>query len=153
LTARYRHHFLEVNQTPSLLFDGAKTMLHELHDQGHFLAVATGKGRHGLNMVFDETGTGDYFHVSRCADESFSKPHPEMLMYIMDYLGVEADDTLMIGDTEYDLQMANNARVKSVAVSYGVHDKQRLLDQQPVACVDSIDELRDWLQNNYTMAA
>ncbi|MCW9024696.1 MAG: HAD-IA family hydrolase [Gammaproteobacteria bacterium] len=152
LTDRYRYHFLEANQTPSALFDGTKDMLHGLHEQGHFLAVATGKGRHGLDMVLDETDTRHYFHVSRCADESFSKPHPEMLMYIMDYLGVEAEDTLMVGDTEYDLQMANNARVKSVAVSYGVHDKQRLLDQQPVACVDSINELRHWLQNNYTVA-
>ena len=153
LTERYRHHFLEVNQTPSVLFAGVKEMLVDLHREGYFLAVATGKGRLGMDKAFRETETEQFFHVSRCADESFSKPHPDMLMYIMDFLGMEAEDTLMVGDTEFDLQMANNAKVQSVAVTYGVHEPTRLLEQRPLACVDNVAELHQWLKNNYTIAA
>ncbi len=153
LTERYRYHFVEANQTPSTLFPGVEDMLAELNEQGHFLAVATGKGRRGLDRVLEETNTGQYFHVTRCADESFSKPHPQMLQEIMDSLGVETNDTLMIGDTEYDLQMANNAGVPSLAVSYGVHDLARLLNCKPLDCVDDIPALRNWLQEKYILAA
>jgi len=85
------------------------------------------------------------FHTTKCADETFSKPHPQMLLDIIDELGVDAKETLMIGDTEYDLQMANNAGSAALAVSYGVHGKQRLLDCQPLSCVDSVGELSEWL--------
>ena len=152
LINRYRYHFLEVNKTPAVLFDGVVEMVQELSEQGHFLAVATGKGRAGLDKVLDQTGLREHFHVSRCADECFSKPHPQMLLEILDFIGVDANDALMIGDTEYDLQMANNAGVKSLAVSYGVHEKQRLLQQQPLDMVDDIAALRNWLQLNYTAA-
>jgi len=153
LTDRYRYHFLEVNKTPAVLFEGVSEMLQELSEQGHYLAVATGKGRRGLDKVLNETGLGHHFHVSRCADECFSKPHPQMLLEILDYVGVEAKDALMIGDTEFDLQMAQNAEVSSLAVSYGVHDIQRLLQCQPLDIVDDIAALRNWLQLNYTIAA
>ncbi len=153
LTERYRYHFVEANPTPSALFPGVEAMLDELNQQGHFLAVATGKGRRGLDRVLEETNTRQYFHASRCADESFSKPHPQMLQEIMDRLGVESHDSLMIGDTEYDLQMANNAGVQSLAVSYGVHDLARLLNCKPLDYVDDIPALRNWLQKKYKLAA
>lgn len=153
LTERFRYHFIEASPTPSTLFPGVEEMLAELNEQGHFLAVATGKGRHGLDQILKETGTGRYFHVTRCADESFSKPHPQMLHEIMGHLGVDARDTLMIGDTEYDLQMANSAGVQSLAVSYGVHDLARLLNCRPLDYVDDIPALRNWLQTKYTRAA
>ncbi|MDR9435524.1 MAG: HAD-IA family hydrolase [Thiohalophilus sp.] len=153
LTARYRYHFLESPRQPSELFAGARTMVEELHKAGHFLAVATGKGRNGLNKVLEQTGLDDYFHTTRCADECHSKPHPQMLHEIMDYLGVEADRALMIGDTEYDLLMASNAGVKSLAVTYGVHERQRLLDCQPLECVDSIKQLHGWLKEKANLAA
>lgn len=145
LVDRYRYHFLVGDRTPSPVFDGVEALLAELAQRDYFLAVATGKGRAGLDKVLDETGLHHYFHATRCADETFSKPHPQMLLELMDELGVEAHSTLMIGDTEYDLQMAQNCRAKSLAVSYGVHDKQRLLDCQPLACVDTIQELHSWL--------
>ena len=145
LTERYRHHFLDANDTPSPLFAGARELVTALHDAGHFLAVATGKGRKGLDKVLDETQLGEYFHYTRCADETFSKPHPQMLLDIMEFTGMEPEQTLMIGDTEYDLQMANNAGVKSLAVSYGVHEKPRLLACNPVACVDSVAEIKHWV--------
>ncbi len=153
LTERYRYHFVEANSTPSTLFPGVEAMLTELNEQGHFLAVATGKGRRGLDRVLEETDTGRFFHVTRCADESFSKPHPQMLLEIMEQLGVNTRDTLMIGDTEYDLQMANNAGVPALAVSYGVHDLERLLNCRPLDYVDNIPALHNWLQTKYTVAA
>ncbi|HEB85828.1 MAG TPA: HAD family hydrolase [Gammaproteobacteria bacterium] len=153
LTERFRYHFVEASPTPSALFPGVEEMLAELNEQGHFLAVATGKGRCGLDHILKETNTGRYFHVTRCADESFSKPHPQMLLEIMNHLGVDTRDTLMIGDTEYDLRMANSAGVQSLAVSYGVHDLTRLLNCRPLDYVDDIPALRNWLQTKYTRAA
>jgi len=145
LTARYRDHFFNQDKEPCELFSGARELIEELHSQDYYLAVATGKGRNGLNKVLKETGLGEYFPFTRCADESQSKPHPQMLIEIIDWFGVEAHETIMIGDTDYDLQMANNANAHSVAVSYGVHDKQRLLDCKPLACVDNIEDLQQWL--------
>jgi len=98
-----------------------------------------------LNRVLAEYGCGEFFHATRCADETFSKPHPQMLLDIMDELGMEPEQTIMIGDTEYDLQMAKNAGVNSIAVSYGVHERERLLQHQPLTCVDNIADLTAWL--------
>lgn len=142
----YRLHFLNRDQTPSCLFPGARTVLQELRERDYLLAVATGKGRQGLDKVLHETGLEDLFHATRCADETLSKPHPEMLQQIMLELGVEADETLMIGDTEYDMQMASNARAQRLAVSYGVHAAERLLRHEPLGCLDDIGELTRWLE-------
>jgi phosphoglycolate phosphatase len=144
---RYRYHFLIKNQTPSPLFPGAEEVLQELQGRGYLLAVATGKGRAGLDRVLERTGLGDLFHATRCADETFSKPHPEMLLQIMDELGVERAETVMIGDTEWDMQMARNAGTERVAVSYGVHAVERLLRHEPLTCLDSIGEISNWLQD------
>ncbi|MDH5652669.1 MAG: HAD-IA family hydrolase [Gammaproteobacteria bacterium] len=145
LVDQYRYHFLVGDKTPSPLFPGVTAMLDDLVQQDCFLAIATGKGRAGLDKVLDETGLATVFHSTRCADETFSKPHPQMLLELMDELGVETTATLMVGDTEYDLQMAHNSKAHALAVSYGVHDKSRLLECRPLACVDSIDELHHWL--------
>lgn len=147
LVERYRYHFLVGDNTPSLLFDGVLELLSALEQQGHYLAVATGKGRLGLDKVLEETGLTSVFHATRCADETFSKPHPQMLLDIMERLGADTQETLMVGDTEYDMQMASNAGTAALAVSYGVHSKQRLLKCQPVSCVDSVAEMADWLLN------
>lgn len=153
LVNHYRYHFLEVNETPSTLFEGTETLLRDLQAEGHFLAIATGKGRQGLDKVLDETGLGDLFDFTRCADEAFSKPHPQMLIDIMDNLGIEASSTLMIGDTEYDIHMAHNAGVDALAVSYGVHEKTRLLSTNPLDCVDSLLEVGEWLNHYLSKAA
>ena len=142
---RYRHYFLSEDDTPSILFEGVKTMLEDLYQQGYFLAIATGKGRYGLDMALKETDVEHLFHGSRCADESQSKPHPQMLEELMDYFAVEPMQTIMIGDTEYDLQMANNANVHGVGVTYGVHNEQRIRECNPVACLNSSEELHSWL--------
>lgn len=145
LVDRYRHYFLSADDTPSLLFEGTLAMLEELNEQGYFLAVATGKGRHGLDIALQENKVAHLFHASRCADETRSKPHPQMLDELMDFFGVEAEQSLMIGDTEYDLQMAKNANVHAVGVTYGVHDEQRIRECKPVACVSSPKDLHSWL--------
>jgi len=143
----YRYHFLTANPTSSELFEGAEQTLKNLAEAGFLLAVATGKGRAGLDKVLEETGLGGYFHATRCSDETFSKPHPLMLEQLMDELGAEASATLMIGDTEYDMQMANNAGTAALAVSYGVHERERLMQHKPLHCIDAIHELEQWLDS------
>ncbi len=145
LVERYRYHFLQKNQTPSELFPGAEEVLWDLESQGYLMAVATGKGRAGLDKVLQETGLVKLFHTTRCADETFSKPNPDMLIQIMDELGANATETLMIGDTEYDMLMAKNASAHGLAVSYGVHEAERLMQHDPLGCLDDISELTGWL--------
>ncbi len=141
---RYRHHWFSIAHT-SELFPGATETLHLLKEAGLLLAVATGKGRAGLDKVLDTTGLQTLFAATRCSDETQSKPHPQMLLEILAQLQVEPGQALMIGDTEYDLLMATNAGVSPVAVSYGVHDRERLLQHRPLVCLDNISELVDWL--------
>lgn len=143
---RYRFHFLSDNHHPATLFPGAREVLSHLREEGYLLAIATGKGRAGLERSLDESGSRGVFHATRCADESFSKPHPQMLLDIMAVLDVEPRQTLMIGDTEYDMQMAQQAGTRALAVTYGVHEKERLLSFKPLACLDHITEMVMWLK-------
>ena len=146
LVERYRHYFLGADPTPTALFEGARETLELLRDNGYWLGVATGKARRGLDKVLRETGLVGFFQATRCADETFSKPHPHMLQELMNEMGVEADKTLMIGDTEYDLLMAKNAGVKSVAMRHGVHEAQRLLNCDPLVLVDDLHSLQAWFR-------
>lgn len=145
LAARYRYHFLGDEQLPSELFPGAREVLEWLSAQGYLLAIATGKSRVGLNKSLAETGLRPFFAATRTADETRSKPHPQMLLELMDELGARPAETLMIGDTEYDLEMAQGAGVKALAVCHGVHPPERLLVHRPLACLDSLWAVRDWL--------
>lgn len=145
IVARYRHHFLGADPTPSVLFPGVVETLEGLSEAGYLLGVATGKSRRGLDLVLEETGLRRLFAATRCADETLSKPHPQMLEEVMEVLGAEPAETLMIGDTEFDMQMARNARVPAVAVAYGVHEPERLIAEGALACLDRIDELPSWL--------
>jgi phosphoglycolate phosphatase len=141
---RYRVHYLL--RDPELkLFEGVSEMLAELGARDVRMAVATGKSRVGLNRALAASGLVDVFQATRCADETFSKPNPTMLYEIMDELGVEADRAVMIGDTSHDLQMASNARMHGVGVSYGAHTRQELEAEQPQAVVESVADLREWL--------
>lgn len=148
LVERYRHYFMFTDETPSQLFDGVEALLEDLNRQNYFIAIATGKGRKGLDHALVDNRVQHLFHASRCADEARSKPHPQMLEELMDYFAVEAEETVMIGDTEYDLQMALNAGTDGVAVSYGVHEQERLQKLNPLACVHSINELHTWMCTN-----
>ncbi len=144
LADRYRAHWLG-GARRSPLFPGVEETLYLLKDEGFQLAVATGKGRRGLDKVLGETGLGKLFDVTRCSDETRSKPHPLMLNQIMHQVGADPGQTLMIGDTEYDMEMARNAGAHPVAVSYGVHEVERLQRHAPLTCLDRITELGDWL--------
>lgn len=124
-----------------ILFDGVVDTLSSLVNSGYFLAVATGKSRRGLTRALAETGVGAYFDTSRCADECFSKPHPQMLHEIGEELGVESCRMIMVGDSEWDILMANNADVRSLGVSYGAHDADRLSQSGAFACLQDISEI------------
>lgn len=143
---RYRLHFLGADPTPSVLFQGVRETIDWLGKRGYLLAVATGKSRRGLNESLATTELAQAFHATRCADETLSKPNPEMLLQIMDELGVGASETLMVGDTEYDLQMAQNAGASALAVCYGVHEPERLLRLEPLDCLSSLSDMPRWLE-------
>ena len=143
--ACYREYYLRSTASPIPLFPGAKRALHGFAEQRYLLAVATGKGRRGLDRDLAVHGLDALFSATRCADDAPSKPHPRMLEEIMEELGVSGPETLMIGDTVFDMEMARNAGVPAVAVASGVHDGQRLLEFDPLALLDSIAELPAWL--------
>lgn len=141
----YRHHFLAQDEAIPL-FAGARETIAGLHGAGHSLAVATGKSRNGLNRAMQASGMQSYFHASRTADETFSKPHPAMLLEIMDELGIHASRALMIGDTTHDLQMALNAGVDAVGMTHGAHPADQLRALQPLALLDDFAGLSGWLK-------
>ena len=144
LVDRYRFHFMaRDHELP--LFPGVREGIAKLADAGFMLAVATGKSRSGLDRAFEHSGIRNYFQDSRCADECFSKPHPAMVEELMEVFGTTPWQTLVIGDTTHDLQMAANAGVASLAVSYGAHPKENLLALSPLACADEFIEANQWL--------
>lgn len=149
LIERYRTHFLAEGGVPMPLFPGARETLDTLRARGHMLAVATGKSRRGLDRALAETGLAPLFAATRCADETRSKPDPRMLLEIMDEVGGDPAQTLMIGDSEFDLQMAAGAGIAAVGVGYGVKDCERLLDYRPLTCLDAIEELPAWLDAHW----
>ena len=145
LGARYRHHY-QVHQNDISLFDGVLEMLADLKARHHWLTVATGKSRRGLDEALQTAQLKGVFDGSRTADETAGKPNPRMLHELMREFGVEAERVLMIGDTTHDLQMALNAGCPSVAVSYGAHETEAFHALQPRFVAHSVRELRDWLQ-------
>tara|TARA_B100000686_G_C16767338_1_gene962694 strand:+ start:1123 stop:1779 length:657 start_codon:yes stop_codon:yes gene_type:complete len=147
LSERYRYHYLIQDKKLSL-YKGAPEIIRALHSENLLLAVATGKSRAGLNRAFKSTGVGKFFHASRCADESFSKPHPAMLLELMSQFNVKASRTLMIGDTTHDLLMAINAGVSRVGVTYGAHQRKNLETLEPLTCVGSVKKLNLWLNKS-----
>ena len=145
LISAYREHWLGNEVEAETMFGGALDLVSGLYRSGYLLAVATGKSRRGLNKAFAESGLGAFFHASRCADETFSKPHPQMLEEILTDLDISPAAALVIGDTEYDLQMAGNAGVRSVAVGYGAHEPERLAGHGPLTILEDLVDLIGWL--------
>jgi phosphoglycolate phosphatase len=144
LGERYRHHYL-AHQHDLSLFDGVLDMLAALKARHHWLAVATGKSRRGLDEALRTAQLQGVFDGSRTADETAGKPHPRMLQELMREFGVEPERTLMIGDTTHDLQMALNAGCASVGVSYGAHEPEAFAALQPRFVAHSVAELHRWL--------
>jgi len=140
----YAARFVAADAAPSQLFPGALELIDALRERGHWVAVATGKSRRGLDRVLGELGLADCFHATRCADETASKPDPRMLHEIVAELGAEPGRAVMIGDTEYDLEMAARARIRSIGVSHGVHSRERLARHAPARIVDALPEILEW---------
>lgn len=147
IVERYRFHYLQ-RDADTALFPGAAELVAGLNEAGFLLAVATGKGRRGLERVLESTGLKALFHASRCADEGHSKPDPGMLGALLRELAVTSDRALMIGDTTHDMEMARAAGVARVAVAYGAHPRDALLSYEPVTCVDDVTQLRQWLMQH-----
>ena len=143
----YRRHF-RARQDSMELFGGVRELLDQLRGEGRRLAVATGKSRRGLDHALNLTGLVGHFVASRCADETSPKPDPAMLLALMDELELNASDLLMVGDTSHDLEMAKNAGVDALAVTYGAHPGGALRALAPRACVETVVELRRWLTAN-----
>ena len=144
LGERYRHHYL-AHQNDISLFDGVLPMLAELKARHHWLAVATGKSRVGLDNVLATRDLKGIFDASRTADETAGKPDPRMLNELMRQFGTEPERTLMVGDTTHDLQMARNAGCASLGVSYGAHPPSEFEALGPRAILHSAQALRQWL--------
>lgn len=147
LALAYRKHFFADSFDASGLFPAVEATLEHLANQGYLLTVATGKSRRGLDKVLKETGLGHFFVATRCADETFSKPHPEMLHQLLDFTGTSPEEAVMIGDTEYDLLMAKNAGTDAIGVCYGVHEPERLLSHGPLVCLEQIADLPSFLDS------
>jgi len=146
MRVRYSHHFLEQNDTATPLYPGVEETLKRL-SKGYRLAVATGKSRRGLNRALESSGLGPLFELTRCADETRSKPDPLMLEQILEVSGVAVHEALMIGDTEYDLEMGQRAGMATVAVSYGAHALERLRRLAPALEIHQFPELESWLES------
>jgi phosphoglycolate phosphatase len=144
LGARYRHHYF-ANQHELTLFEGTLPMLQTLKRRQHWLAIATGKSRRGLDAALETAQLASLFDGSRTADETASKPNPQMLLELMRQFGTDPERTLMIGDTTHDLQLAANAGTPSIAVSYGAHESDAFDGFTPLSIAHSTAELHDWL--------
>ncbi|MES2130418.1 MAG: HAD-IA family hydrolase [Pseudomonadota bacterium] len=147
MVERYRFHYLSKDHE-LVLFPGVEAMLEDLANEAYFLAVATGKSRVGLNRAMNAVGVLSLFDASRCADETFSKPHPAMLQELTRELGQDLRRTVMIGDTTHDLLMANNAGAAGIAVQYGAHPVDQLHACNPVFSAASVGELHEWLKEH-----
>jgi phosphoglycolate phosphatase len=144
LSIIYKSVFVSYDQTPCPLFLGTEQLLENLTDK-YRLAVATGKARRGLERAWQQTQTKSYFVDSCCADEAESKPSPDMLLQILERQKLAPEECLMVGDTSYDMQMAQSINMPRIGVSYGVHSIGQLNQHNPVAIIDSPIELLNWL--------
>jgi phosphoglycolate phosphatase len=142
----YSTHFMATSASNQRVFPGMTEILQDLHSSGRHCAVATGKSRRGLNLALTASQLEPWFHVTRCADETRSKPDPTMLMEILTHLQLEPADAIMIGDTSYDLQMAHAIGMPAIGVRWGVHSDHVMAPFKPLAIVSTVDELSELLR-------
>jgi len=145
LCTAYREHYFSADERCAL-FPGVEDVLDELRTQGYWMAIATGKSRRGLDKVLRQTGLGEVFPVTRTADETLSKPNPLMLEEIVTDFDSHSSRCLMIGDSLFDLQMAENAGMDALGVSWGVQEAEKLLGLEPTGLIHEMIELPGWLQ-------
>jgi len=147
LAESYRRHFV-AREHEAPLFAGIPELLADLRGRERRLAVATGKARRGLDRALASSGLAPYFEATRCADEGFPKPHPDMVLRLLDETGVEASRAVVVGDTTHDLELAANAGVDAVAVCYGAHGEALLRERKARHYAASVEELRRWLASH-----
>ena len=145
LVERYKFHFINSDTVPCPLFPGVTPLLKALHQENKVLAVATGKARRGLNRAWQQTNTGNFFSYSRCADDALSKPSPDMLEQLLSESDTDVRQAVMIGDTTYDMQMAESIGMDRIAVNYGVHHEDKLKNFSPKFVANSIAHLHQYL--------
>ncbi len=142
---RYRYHFVTADNTEQGLFGGIEQGLKKLDDAGVMLAVATGKSRVGLDRVFANLSIASHFTVTRCADETHNKPNPQMLHEILDFTAIDVSKAIMVGDTSYDMDMAANASMDALGVSYGAHTEETLYNSKAITVQHSANDMFAWL--------
>jgi phosphoglycolate phosphatase len=145
LLEHYNRQYKELNDVPTPMFNNAIELLSKLLEKNKLLAVATGKGRGGLERVMKDTQTAHFFHASRCASDAVSKPDPQMLFSLLEELEISTNEAVMIGDTSHDLKMAQLAGIDSIGVTHGVHDESVLSLYKPKALVNSLIQLENIL--------
>jgi len=141
----YGRYFFSKVTTPQNVFEGMAEVVADICASGRRCSVATGKSRKGLESALVSSGLGMHFETTRCADETRSKPDPAMLREILAHFGAEPSEAVMIGDTRYDLEMAQRIGMPAVGVEWGVHKRDVLGQYAPHAIVDSVPDLRDVL--------
>lgn len=141
LISRYSAYFIKADQVPCEFYPNVMATLKSLRRDGHQLAIATGKSRRGLQRVLGNLQMEAFFDASRCADETASKPDPMMLEQLLEELGCQSSAAVMVGDTEFDLEMAAKLRMRRIGVSYGAHSVERLQRHAPELIVDNLDQL------------
>lgn len=146
LVERYRHHWFTTYRERPVLFAGVPELIEDLSEGGYRLAIATGKGRKGLDRDLETTGLLGRFEFTRTIDEAPGKPHPQMLLDVVEGMGAGAEATLMIGDTPYDLRMARNAGTHAMGVAQSTHSREDLLAERPLDCLDHVCDLEPWLE-------
>ncbi len=138
----YARYFFARKTLPQNVFAGMTEVVDDLKLAGMGVAVATGKSRRGLDAALDSSGLGPHFDITRCADETRSKPDPRMLMEILEHYEIEPADAVMVGDTRYDLEMARRISMPAIGVEWGVHKRDELDRYQPVSVATTVAELR-----------
>lgn len=144
----YSQHYLAQEHEPSPFYPGVRDALDNFRSAGYQLAVATGKSRLGLDRILQGHHMQDFFDITRCADETRSKPDPLMLQQILQHCRQDAQHAIMVGDSPYDLRMAKQAGVAPIAVGYGAMPLEVLNQEQPVLAIQHFDQLQHWLTAN-----
>ncbi len=141
----YKHQFLNVDNTASPLFEHALELLTHLKEQNKIITIATGKARPGLERILELSKLGDLFDATRSTSECKSKPDPEMILTLLTEFNVKPSDAVMIGDTSFDMEMAQKANIDGIAITIGAHERSILTHYNPVTIVDSLFELEEYL--------
>jgi phosphoglycolate phosphatase len=129
LEAEYRDAFVRLRAAPGYdepLFAGAQELLAELNAAGVVLGVATGKARRGVRHLFDRHSLHDHFVTIQTPDTAKGKPHPQMVLQAMADVGARPENTVMIGDTTFDIEMGRSAGAQAIGVAWGNHPAAEL---------------------------